>query len=279
MVKLGEFQTLSVVRRTDFGVYLSENPGEDIDGILLPNKEDPENTNTGDCIDVFVYKDSEDRWICTRQRPKIVIGEIKKLKVVQQTKIGAFLDWGLLKDVLLPFKEQVGSVEEGDLCLVGLYVDKSNRLCATMKLSKLLSQESPYSEGDKVEAVVYSQHPDYGVFVAVESKYHGLLPKKEVVKPYSTGEIIHGKISKVNGDGKLVLTLKESGFVQMEADEQVVYDALMQSNGFLGLHDKSDKEEINRELHMSKRAFKRSVGRLMKAGKIVQTEQGIELKK
>ena len=279
MIKLGEFQTLTMVRRTDFGVYLSDNPNEDPEGILLPNKEVPQDIETGQELEVFVYKDSEDRLICTTHIPKIVMGQITKLRVVQLTKIGAFLDWGLLKDLFLPFKEQIGRIKEGESYLVGLYIDKSNRLCATMKLSKLLLSESPYKEGDKVKAVIFSMNCDYGLFVAVENKYHGLLPQKEVTRDYEIGDEIEAKIGKVNSDGKLVLTLKEDGFVQMEADEQVVYDALIKEGGFLPLNDKTDKETINKELHLSKRAFKRSVGRLMKAGKIVQTDQGIEIVK
>jgi len=195
------------------------------------------------------------------------------------TKIGAFLDWGLLKDLFLPFKEQIGRIKEGESYLVGLYIDKSDRLCATMKLSKLLSAESPFNEGDRVKATVFSMNRDYGLFVAVENKYHGLLPQKEVTKHYELGDEIHAKISKINSDGKLVLSLKEDGFVQMEADEHVVYDALIKNDGFLPLNDKSDKEVINKTLHLSKRAFKRSVGRLMKSRTIVQTDKGIELKK
>ncbi len=279
MIKLGEFQTLTMVRRTDFGIYLSDDPIEDPEGILLPNKEVPENIETGNQVDVFVYKDSEDRLICTTHTPKISMGEIKKLRVVQLTKIGAFLDWGLLKDLFLPFKEQIGRIKEGESYLVGLYIDKSDRLCATMKLSKLLSAESPFNEGDRVKATVFSMNRDYGLFVAVENKYHGLLPQKEVTKHYELGDEIHAKISKINSDGKLVLSLKEDGFVQMEADEHVVYDALIKNDGFLPLNDKSDKEVINKTLHLSKRAFKRSVGRLMKSRTIVQTDKGIELKK
>ncbi len=279
MIKLGEFQTLTMVRRTDFGIYLSDNPTEDPEGILLPNKEVPEDIEQGDQLDVFIYKDSEDRLISTCHTPKITMGEIKKLRVVQLTKIGAFLDWGLLKDLFLPFKEQIGRLQEGESYLVGLYIDKSERLCATMKLSKLLSAESPYKEGDRVTSTIFSMNRDYGLFVAVEGKYHGMLPQKEVTKHYAIGDQIKAKIAKVNGDGKLVLTLKEDGFVQMEADEKVVYEALLNNGGFLPLNDKSDKDIINKELHLSKRAFKRSVGRLMKSGKIIQTEQGIEIKK
>ena len=227
---------------------------------------------------MFVYKDSEDRFVCTTLKPGIVIGEFKRLKVAQITKIGALLQWGLMKDLFLPFKEQVGEVVEGESYLVGLYIDKSERLCATMKISKLLSLDHDLEQGVETSGIIYNVHKELGVFVAVESKYQGLLPMKEVTKRYHVGNEITFKIGRVREDGRLDLTLREGGFEQMEADEETLFNALTKNKGYLALNDNSPKEKINKELDMSKRAFKRALGRLMKADKAVQTEDGIHLK-
>lgn len=277
MIRLGEIQELVVTRKTDFGVYMAHESDLE-DGILLPRKEVPEGVENGDTIPVFVYKDSEDRFICTTVEPMITVGQIRLLKVVQITKIGAFLSWGLLKDLFLPFKEQVGHVKEGQDVLVGLYVDKSERLCATMRLNKLLKVEAPQEVGDRVVGTIFSINPDYGVFIAVDDMYQALLPQKEVVKTYKIGDKITAKVTSKTQDGKLTLTLKEDGFTQMEADEEKLYQCLVEAGGFLPLTDKSDKEVINREVDLSKRAFKRSVGRLMKSGKITLTDEGIQIR-
>lgn len=278
MIKLGEKQVLEVVKKTDFGFYMKDYESNDEEAILLPKNEAPSDTDVSDHIEVFVYKDSEDRLICTTKKPYIVIGELKKLKVVQVTKIGAFMDWGLMKDVLLPFKEQIGKVLEGESYLVGLYVDKSGRLCATMKISPLLSIDHEYEQGQSLSGIIYNVHQELGIFVAVEGKYPGLIPMKEVTKKYKVGDEINFNVARVQKDGKLDLTLREGGFSQMEADEKALYDALIDNGGFLPINDKSDKEVINKTLDMSKRAFKRSLGRLMKAGKAEQTSEGVKLK-
>lgn len=278
MLKLGEVQTLSITKKTDFGLYLKEMDGNDEDAILLPKKEAPENGAVGDLVDVFVYKDSDDRFICTTKTPKLVLGSFAVLKVVQITQIGAFLDWGLLKDLFLPFKEQLGTVKEGESYLVALYIDKSQRLCATMKISNKLSTDHSLAEGTKTTGLVYNMHSDLGVFVAVEGKYQGLLPIKEVTRKYYPGEVIEVKVAKVKEDGRMDLTIREQGFAQMEAEEEKLYKALIANDGFLAINDDSSKEKINKDLDMSKRGFKRALGRLMKAGKAEQTDEGIRLK-
>ena len=164
MIKIGEFNQLTVIKKKDFGVYLGLSM-DDESGVLLPKNEVPDEIDISDSLNVFVYKDSEDRLICTTKDPLIHMYDIKKLKVVQTTKIGAFLDWGLMKDLFLPFKEQMGKVKEGNSYLVGLYVDKSERLCATMRINKLLTNDHQYQQGDSVEGVVYNVHDDLGVFV------------------------------------------------------------------------------------------------------------------
>jgi predicted RNA-binding protein (virulence factor B family) len=277
MIRLGEKQQLEVVKKADFGLYLKEAGTED-DSILLPVREAPEDATIGSILEVFVYKDSEDRFVCTTLKPAITIGQFKMLKVAQVTKIGAFLEWGLMKDLFLPFKEQVGTVNEGESYLVGLYIDKSQRLCATMKITKLLSFEHELTEGMTTKGIIYNVHKEIGVFVAVEGKYQGLLPMKEVTKRYQVGSEITFKIGRVREDGRLDLTLREGGFEQMEVDEERLFNALTKNKGFISINDRSPKEVINKGLDMSKRAFKRALGRLMKAGKAEQTQDGTRLK-
>ena len=175
-MKLGEKQTLTVVKQVDFGVYLAEQP-EDETRVLLPAKQVPEGTKLHDKLEVFLYKDSKDRLIATTNEPKLTLGGFAVLKVLQVTKIGAFLDWGLEKDLLLPFKEQLRKVHEGDEVLVTLYIDKSNRLCAPMEgIYHLLSTDSPYKKGDTVTGRVYEFSENFGTFVAVDDKYSARIP-------------------------------------------------------------------------------------------------------
>jgi predicted RNA-binding protein (virulence factor B family) len=236
----------------------------------------PQDIEVGDEIEVFVYKDSEDRIIATMKRPKITIGELAMLRVVENSKIGAFMDWGLDKDLLLPFKEQTYEVEKDGLYLVGLYVDKSNRLCATMDIYKMLSNESPYKENERVEGTIYQIHEDMGAFVAVNNKYSGLIPKKEFYGEYKCGDSVEVRIKKVREDGKLELSLRKEAYNQMNDDAAMILGRLELNGGKLSLNDNSRPEEINSELKMSKSAFKRAVGRLLKERKIKITEKGIE---
>ena len=171
MIELGKKQTLTVVKTVDFGIYLAEDKNADAENrVLLPKKQVPEGTKTGDTLEVFIYKDSQDRLIATTREPKLQVGQTALLKVVQVTKIGAFLDWGLEKDLLLPYHEQTLRVREGEECLVALYVDKSSRLCATMKVYHYLSTRTPYVVGDTVKGRVYEISERFGVFVAVDDK-------------------------------------------------------------------------------------------------------------
>ena len=173
---LGKRVSLMVVKKVDFGVYL----GTSEDKVLLPAKQVPEGIEVGDPVEVFLYKDSRDRMIATVREPKISLGQVKALKVLDTGKIGAFLDWGLEKDLLLPIKEQTARVKPGDECLVSLYVDKSGRLCATMKVYEKLQKDSPYRKDDKVQGIIYEISDNFGWFVAVDDIYCGLIPKREI---------------------------------------------------------------------------------------------------
>ncbi len=278
MIKLGEMQELEVAKKVDFGVYLKSS--EDVKGedkVLLPLKQVPENTNTGDKIKVFVYRDSNDRIIATTKRPRIVIGEIAYLKVVQITRIGAFLSWGLEKDLFLPFKEQVGEIKLNGEYMVGLYIDKSDRLCATMNMFKVLGTDSPYKVNDVVKGTVFSLKRGLGAMVAVDGKYLGLIHEGEILKPLHSGDVVEVRVSHIKEDGKLDLSLKDAPKLQIDKDGEKILNAMLKNKGFLPLNDDSSPEKINDVLGLSKSSFKKSAGRLMKKRMISMNSDGIRM--
>lgn len=262
-----------IVKKVDFGVYL----GTSEERVLLPKKQVPEGAKIGDPVEVFLYKDSDDRLIATTQSPKITMGEIRKLTVADTGKIGAFLDWGLPKDLLLPFKEQTARVEKGDSVLVALYVDKTGRLCATMKVYAKLDKDSPYKKDDEVQGTVYELSDNFGVFVAVDNRYSALIPKREDFGRLRVGDQVTARVTKVHEDGKLDLSVRKKAFLQMDEDAQMLLKKLKMSGGRLPFTDKSDAESIKIEFGLSKNAFKRAVGRLLKEQKIRIGEKGIEI--
>lgn len=277
MIKLGELQKLQVVRNTEQGFYLNDEIQPSRDDVLLPHSQVEEDLNIGDELEVFIYKDSLDRMIATIKKPKIMLGEVALLKVVEVTKIGAFLDWGLEKDLLLPFREQTTDIQQGREYLVGMYIDKSERLCATMNISKVLSSESPYKVEDKVRGIIFSLNRDIGAFVAVENKYQGLIPKNELYGDFKKGDRIEARVVKVKADGKLDLSLRERAYKHIDDDAQMILNRLQMNKGFLHLKDDSSPEKIKEELNISKNAFKKAVGRLLKEGKIKIKNDGIEM--
>ncbi len=268
-MELGKKQKLVVVKTVDFGVYLGDrqDAGE-TDRVLLPGKEVPEGTGEGDMMEVFLYKDSSDRLIATTRTPGLMINQVGFLKVAQVTKIGAFLDWGLEKDLFLPYKEQTKKVHEGEEVLVSLYIDKSSRLCATMKVYHYLKTNSPYIVGDMVTGVVYEQSDNFGVFVAVDGQYSGLIPKQEAQGSYKVGEELTFRVTQVREDGKLNLSAKQKAHIQLHEDAQSVYEIIQDFEGVLPFDDKASPEIIQGEFGLSKNAFKRAVGHLLKEEKI-----------
>lgn len=274
-LQLGREQTLVVVKKVDFGVYLAANREEKDEKVLLPAKQVPENTEIGDEIKVFLYKDSQDRVIATTREPKLMMGKIALLKVVQCTKIGAFLDWGLEKDLFLPYKQQVKRVKEGDEVLAALYIDKSGRLCATMNVYEYLENKSPYHTGDQVKGRTYNKSDNFGVFVAVDDRFSALIPKKEAYGEIALGEVIEARVTKVQEDGRLVLSVREKGLLQIQKDAEELMHIIDSFDGVLPFNDKVAPEVILRETGMSKAQFKRCVGNLLKEGKIQITEKAI----
>lgn len=272
---LGKRVTLMIVKQVEFGVYL----GNSQEKVLLPKREVPKGVEPGDPVDVFLYKDSSDRLIATTREPKIKLGELKALHVADAGKIGAFLEWGLPKDLLLPFKEQTMKVKKGDEVLVSLYIDKSNRLCATMKIYELLRQDPPYQKDDHVDGIIYDTSENYGLFVAVDDCYSALIPKREAFGALKAGDRVHARVLRVREDGKMDLAVREKAFVQMEADAQMLLKKMQENDGRLPFTDKTDPEQIKKELGLSKNAFKRAVGRLLKEGKVEICENFIEIRK
>ncbi len=274
-MKLGEYQTLYIEKQVDFGVYLTEQGGAE-GRVLLPAKQVPKDASPGDAINVFLYKDSKDRLIATTNEPALTLGGLAALKVAEAGKIGAFLDWGLEKDLFLPYKEMTARLSPGDEILVTLYIDKSRRLCASMKkLYHLLRTDSPYQEGDVVEGRVYEFGHDFGTFVAVDDKYSAMIPAHEDCSKLHIGDVIEAKVTRVKPDGKLDITLRERAYLQMDADAQKVMQVIEEFAGVLPFTDKASPEVIMRETGLSKNAFKRAVGRLYKERRIEITERAI----
>ena len=275
MVQIGKFQTLPVSRLVPFGAYLAtDTPGEEI---LLPNNQLPPDVKVGDALEVFIYRDSEDRLIATQKKPFAQVGDIAALKVVETTEVGAFLDWGLEKDLFLPFREQKYRIHAGKRCVVAVYLDKKDRLCATMDIEDRLRTDSPYQKDDLVQGSVYAVKEDFGAFVAVENLYAGFIPKNEYFAPIHIGDQLELRVVMVRDDGRLTVSPRQLAYKQIDDDAEAILAALRQNDGKLPLNDDSHPGAIQRYLHVSKKAFKRAVGRLMKARLIEQTEWGMRL--
>jgi predicted RNA-binding protein (virulence factor B family) len=274
MLELGKKQRLSIVKKVDFGVYLAEHmpsKGEnekDMEKVLLPAKQVPEEFDVGDSLEVFLYKDSKDRLIATVNEPLLTLGQVARLKVEQVSQIGAFLNWGLEKDLFLPFREQTKRVKAGEEILAALYIDKSERLAATMKLYPYLEIAENYQKDDMVTGTVYELAEGFGAYVAVDDKYQGMSPAKEPWNGIAPGNVITARVTAVKEDGKLDLSLRQKAYMQMETDGEKVLALLRAKGGSLPLGDKSSPEEIKNTLGMSKNEFKRAIGGLYKQKKI-----------
>lgn len=277
MIQLGKKQKMIVVKIVDFGVYVAPNMGEAEEQVLLPKKQVPEGTKKGDELEVFIYRDSSDRLIATTKEAKLSLGEVALLRVSQVGAIGAFLDWGLEKDLFLPFREQTKQLRAGDECLVALYIDKSDRLCATMKVYTYLRTDNDYKKDDRVEGHVYEISKNFGAFVAVDDIYSGLIPVKEMYGNIRVGDLVSARVTGVKEDGKLDLSIREKSYLQIGKDAVKILEALEEHDGVLPFNDKAAPETIKQEMQMSKNEFKRAVGHLLKEGKITITEKNIHL--
>ncbi len=265
MIKLGEIQKLIVVKKVDFGVYLASSKKGNEERVLLPRKQVPEGCNTGDEIEVFIYRDSKDRLIATTTTPPLTMGGFAPLTVKEVIKIGAFLDWGLEKDLFLPYKEMIGRVEEGDEILIRLYADKSNRLCGSMKgIYHLLSCKCAYQPEDEVRGRIYEFGHDFGTYVAIDDMYSAMIPKHEDVSRYRIGDVIDARVTNVKEDGKLDISIRDKSYIQMDEDAAMLLDLIDSYAGVLPFTEKASPEVIKRETGLSKNAFKRAIGHLYK---------------
>lgn len=273
-MEVGKKQKLTIVKMAAPGAYLAEKADSD-ERVLLPKRQVPQDVKIGDELEVFLYRDSEDRLISTVQEPKLMLGGLARLEVVEVTKVGAFLDWGLEKDLFLPYREQTKKVKAGETHLVTLYEDKSGRLSATMNVYPSLRQDSPYQKEDVVTGTVYEISGNFGAFVAVDDCFSGLIPAKENFGQLTIGEEVTCRVTGVRDDGKLNLSPRQKAYLQMDTDADTILSVLEEYAGVLPFNDKASPETIKREFNMSKNAFKRAVGRLLKEGKITITEKSI----
>ena len=278
MIKIGKRQKMIVDRFTSVGAYLTEveKEGEELEdiSILLPNNElEERELQEGDEVEVLIYMDSEDRPVATFRKTEALVGTLAKLEVTDvNPKLGAFMDWGLKKELLLPRGQQEIPVEVGKKYLVGIYEDSKGRLSATMKIYKFLLPSTSIKKNDIVSGTVYRIEPNIGVFVAVEDRYFGLIPKIEYFKDYKVGDEIEARVIRVREDGKIDLTPRERAYIQIDEDAELILGKMRLLGDSFGFTDKSSPEEIIDYFNMSKKAFKRAMGNLLKNGIVKKTK-------
>jgi len=283
MLKIGKYNTLTILRDTKVGLFLG-NPEKDPEGIhdvLLPNKYVPKEFEIGEEINVFVYLDHEERPVATTLVPYILLNEFALLRVNYVNKVGAFMDWGLEKDILVPYKEQARPMEKGKRYLVYLYMDeKTNRLVASSKTNQFLNNdEITVEKGEEVDLIV-SHITDLGINVIINEKHKGLLYKDEVYdESIRTGDRMRGYIKNIRPDHKIDVSLQQQGYANIEPNAERILDELRASRGFLRLNDNSHPEDIKTVLKMSKKTFKKAIGALYKEKLIEIKEDGIYLVK
>ncbi len=276
MASIGKYNTLPVVAINDNGAYLN---ADDLGEILLPNRFVPENCQIDQKIKVFIYLDTADRIIATTEKPLAEVDQFISLKVVQVNKMGAFLDWGLPKDLLVPYNQQHSKMEVGKYYLVRIFLDlKTNRLVASSKLDKFIDiWPAEYQRWDKVKLTIGSK-TDLGFKAIINDMHWGLLYDNEIFKPLRIGKKITGYIKQVREDGRIDLSLTRPGEGKVKDFSDKLLAHIAEHNGFSPLHDKSEPELIKRTLGVSKKTFKATVGNLLKKGKITIEANGIRLK-
>lgn len=275
MIEIGKNTTLTANRNAAAGMYLADSKGNEV---LLPNKYVPKSLKVGEILEVFIYKDSEDRLVATTLVPLIELGGFAKLKVNQINAFGAFLDWGMEKDLLVPIKEQVEKMEEGKEYLIAMYVDElTERLVGSSKIKKFLSNEKiNLKEGQTVEATIFEDTP-LGYLAIVEGKHKGLIYHNEVFEQLYKGNTYQAYIKKIKDNGEIDLSIQKIGFKHVDDQTEVIYNMLKKNKGYLNLSDSNSSEEIQARLKMSKKVFKKAIGMLYKMKKISIEDNGIYL--
>lgn len=273
MIEIGKYNTLTVVKDLSFGMYLD---GGDAGELLLPARYIPRNLKPGDEVEVFIYHDNEGRLICTTDRPKAIVGDFAWMQVKSVSDVGAFLDWGIMKDLLVPFREQKAEMVEGRWYLVHVYLDQaSQRIVASARINKFLDNVPPcYERGEKVELIV-ADSTDIGYKVIINNLHWGLLYKNEVFSPLAKGDRVTGYIKEVREDEKIDVSMYPLGYSKVEWIARHILEILRNNGGYLPVHDKSDAEEIYSLFGCSKKGFKQAVGFLYKNGDIDLEADGI----
>lgn len=276
MIEIGKINNLIVSKHSTHGVYLKDEDADE--EVLLPNAFVDKKLSVNDVISVFIYKDSEDRIVATTETPKLFLGQFELLRIKDIAKVGAFADWGLQKDLLIPYSEQKHELEVGEEYIVYLYLDEqTKRLVGSTKIRKHLQKEEVnLTPGDEVSLMAFDVS-DLGVSVIVNEKYSGMVYDDEIYEPLEYGEKLKGYVKKVRPDGRLDITLRKFGYKKVATGSDKILEKLNQNNGFLNLHDKSSPEEISNQLKMSKKVFKKAIGDLYKRKKITIEEKGIRL--
>jgi uncharacterized protein len=276
MINIGSIQKMNIARRTSIGLYLTPPDEPEHEGILLPNKYIKEGFEPGTAADVFIYRDQEDRLVATTIIPKLRVREIGLLKVVSTADFGAFLDWGLEKDLFLPKGEQTRELKTGDDCLVYIDIDYKDKLYATMKIQNRLKTTDKFKVDDKVEGTVYKTVDGLGAFVAINNRYLALIPGKELFRPLKAGDKVHARIKEIKKDGKIDLSIREKAFKEKISDSQIIYEYIVSKGGYIEMNDKSPPEKIKEIFNISKLSFKRALGMLLKEKKIVFDKNGVK---
>lgn len=275
MLEIGKFNSLRIVKKLNFGLYLD---GGEYGEILMPSRYIPDNCNIDDFIDAFIYNDSEDRIIATTEIPFAQVGEFAYLKVLSVNQFGAFLDWGLSKDLLVPFREQKLNLEEGKKYIVHIYLDvETKRIAASSKIEKYLNKEKPgFIEGQEVNLLIWTQ-TDIGYKAIVNNEFSGILYKNEILQNIERGQKLTGYIKKLRDDGKIDLTLSKPELEKIDNLTQRILTMLKEKKGFLAVNDKSSAEIIYELFKESKKSFKKSIGILYKQRLISIEDEGIRL--
>ncbi len=274
MIKVGDYNTLKVIRAVDFGFYLDDGQ----EGILLPKRFIPSGLVIGDEVKVFIYHDSESRLVATTQHPVGKVGDVVKMKALTVTEHGAFLDWGLMKDIFVPKSKQLGGMLLGAEYLVKIYIDEqTGRVAATEKIEPFLSNEIlSVKEGEEVDMVVF-RRTDIGYLMIINNLHTGVLHFNEIYRNIGTGDKIKGFIKKIRPDNTMDVVAGKMGYTRVEDGSEKIIRLLNENNGYLPYHDKSAPEEIYDFFGMSKKAFKMATGNLYRQQKIVLTKTGIKL--
>lgn len=272
MVEIGQFNRLKVMREVPFGVYLD---GGEAGGILLPRREVPEDTRIGDSLQVFIYLDSDDFLIASTRKPRALVGQFARLKVTDVNKVGAFLDWGMPKELFLPFAEQLRPLKPGEWVTVYLYIDNSERIAASARTERFLEKNpTDLKPGQLVELLVL-RRTDLGYPVIIDHRYEGLLHHQDLFREIRPGQRLSGFIKQLLPDGKIDVMLDKPGYARVDPLAQQILDYLDTHGGHCPLGDKSDPDAIRETFGVSKKAYKMALGALMKAGQITQDETGV----